>query len=328
MTSIEPARWLESAVRRVTYLGLAVALTITMTAGTGRAQAAPPTDPVDRAMWFVDRCAEATEQMNAGQYDEALAGFRKLATTCGDLDEDGFVAIAIGDCLAALRRDDEARAAYQAARAAHPDQATSIDRKLVELEMAGPVTNDLIDRLRQLVATANDANTRTAFQWQLARALQKRAKALLDESVLALRDGRLPATDVWGQISTKYADLVEELATDLGSLIARTERRWGSARGPAAIQRPADVARTESSGVDVQSIRLECIASGAGNSKVSISVSWGRTDAPMEIVVDGQRIVLNDEDMRQLERYVDRAARVVLKSKDSEERPSPGSKQP
>lgn len=185
-----------------------------------------PSDTVERTMTFVDKSAEATELLSSGKTQEALAVFQDLQSRYGDLDQDGYVAMSIGDCLTTLGRLDEARQAYQAAGQSHFELANRVNQRLVELELAGEVTDDLLARLRFTVQMSTPVDFMA--NWRLGRALQKRAWAVLTEATAAFHaalDSGTPFGECAGQ-SDHVAEL-DELTQDLGHLIDTMESHWG-----------------------------------------------------------------------------------------------------
>ncbi len=74
----------------------------------------------DRAMQFIELSVNATDLFNQAKYPEALQAFDQLLRDYGDLDEDGFLAVSLADCLQAVGRRDEARTMY--ARCSSPSR--------------------------------------------------------------------------------------------------------------------------------------------------------------------------------------------------------------
>jgi tetratricopeptide (TPR) repeat protein len=152
---------------------------------TAIAAGQPASDPVERSMRFVDQSLKATELFNADKADQALPIFQDLLKQDRDLDEDGHVALSIGDCLASLGRLDQARQAYQNAAKLHPDLKSRIDQRLLQLALKGEITEELIAKLRTAAKTKNE--TQYSVNVQLERALIKKAGTLLVEAGDALQ---------------------------------------------------------------------------------------------------------------------------------------------
>jgi Flp pilus assembly protein TadD len=102
-----PSRLTAAILRTVVAAVLGGAMIPVTAAGSTGADASP-----DRAMDFVERSVEATALYNQRKLPEALASFQLLLQEYGDLDEDGYVAMSLADCLHMLGRHDEARTAY------------------------------------------------------------------------------------------------------------------------------------------------------------------------------------------------------------------------
>ncbi len=210
-----------------------VVFAASLLAGPAPARAQSPTDPVERAMLFVERSLEATELYGAGRIEEALSVFEQALADGADLDEDGHVAVSIGDCLARLNRTEDARLAYQAVAVARPELLPGIEHRLIELELAGEVSDALLNRLRTAVA-AEPGNPGRA--WHLTCALLKRAAALLPEAAdtyhLVLQTGMVP------QRSMREAGIaaqLQEIRDQLLGLAAKFSRASQDLSASAAI---------------------------------------------------------------------------------------------
>jgi tetratricopeptide (TPR) repeat protein len=195
----------------------------------GAAGSTVPDASPDRAMEFVERSVEATELYNQRKLPEALASFQFLLHEYGDLDEDGYVAMSLADCLHMLGRHDEARVAYESVLVAHAELAEVVRSRLREVALAGEPDDALLEELRS--AAAFESEDLYAIRVQLGRALQKRAAALLSEAMQAFRSAA--ATDPTVAQPTRrttasQAEMLAELQEDLASLIERMERSWGA----------------------------------------------------------------------------------------------------
>ena len=195
------------------------------------AWAAVPADPVERAMYFVEKSAQATELFNAGRPADALVTFQEILAGCPELDEDGYVAISIGDCLAALDQPAEARSAYAAALAAHPEMKAGIEARMAELDLSGAITDALIARLR-LAAQAKD-DARFAANWRLGRALLGRAEDLLREATAAFDTVKKSEglCELSRALAARAVSLAE-LSDDLASMKAELTDLWKAGRPP------------------------------------------------------------------------------------------------
>ena len=306
---------------RVT-IGLVILLA---TKGVTWSQDVDPTDPVERAMYFVDRSTEATELFNTNDTEEALAIFQELDTGYADLDEDGYVALTIGDCLAVLERDEEAWEAYEAAAAAHPELETEIAEKITELELAGDNLHpDLLPELRS--AYRNDPDSQFAAGWRLGRGLQKRAKVLLDEAATTFRalgevsDGKFGPSR---NSVRNHAAVLEELAEDLTLLVERTERRWGSARQPVLQNRCAQgqaspyVAITEN-----QRCEREIRTKDGRRVKLLFETSGDAPSREMRVEADGKPVELTPTQRLLIRRHQERINTLLLEAVDAAQEPN------
>ncbi|HOW72489.1 MAG TPA: hypothetical protein PKY77_17965 [Phycisphaerae bacterium] len=270
------------------------------------------TDPVERSMQFIEQSMKATDLFNEGKVKEALAVFTKLLETSPDLDEDGYVALSVGDCLAVLDRREGARAAYEAAQAAHSDLAGAVDDRLIELELAGNVSDSLLDRLR--FAATGRSEKRFVAAWQLGRALQKRVQALLIEAASAFRmaaqlDSPIPKTDWQADHLVDLDDLNEQLT----GVIERVERRWAelrrylSGRQGTGEQLPMQPSST-------QNRQYECTLRIAGGEQVVLRGSQDRTDGGPRFTANGKPIQLNEGQADSIRRYQERIDHILLEA--------------
>ncbi len=104
----------------------------------------------DRAQW-VRRVQEASDLLGGGKAAEALAAFESLQRDQPTLDNDGMVALGIGDCQFQLKQYEQAYATYGQAAQAHPDLDDTVWR-LVETELSLGRFDQATNRLQQVVA--------------------------------------------------------------------------------------------------------------------------------------------------------------------------------
>lgn len=283
---------------------LAAGAWVALFGGLGAWAQSPPADPVDRVDWFLRQSARATELFNAGRPEEALTIFQQLSATCADLDDDGHVAITLADCLAALGRDAEALSAYESARSAHPELSARIAEKVAELELAGPITDGLLNRLREAVRREPG---NVGARWRLARALQKRAKILLDEAARAFQAvassdptmASLPAI-------VGYAANVQELADDLGAMIRRMEDRWGGARRPLLRVPEYGHDSNVDRAVRPGRFRAEWRTRLAEDAYLRVEMRLDEDTGEIGVVVEGKAFELTPTQEAQVRRHIDR----------------------
>lgn len=277
-------------VCRPLYAGVLLALL------TGSGLQAQTTDPVDRAMYFIERSTEATELLNSQKFEEALAIFRELSMY-SDQDTDGYVAAAIGDCLAGLNRPAEARAAYDRALAAHPDLKESLNRKIAELDVIGEVSEEGLARLRA-AAPGN-----SAAQWRLARGLQQRARALLSEAAAAFRNAA-EAGNPMAMEGTTQATLLEDVVQELGKLVSQRD-----------VLDIKKAMREHAERWEPQRQHVEQVLRRHDGRSYEIQIRREGTQSP-EISVNGSQLPLTCEQLRLLQIYQERINAVLIQAAD------------
>jgi tetratricopeptide (TPR) repeat protein len=291
-------------------------LTIVLAGDVGWAGSPHMEDPVERSMTFIDKTMQATKLANDNKTKEALALFEKLAADYGDLDEDGYVAIAIGDCLATLERLEEARTAYKNAAEAHPELANSVRQRLVELELAGQVSEVLVEDLR--VEAANQDEATAAAYWRLGRALQKRAKATLIEAATAFR---LAGSVEPSQISLvrpapmrRQAAMLDELAEDLGALIDQSEEKWGWLRQLMVGGSPRGRAKPVKPDLVVHARRCEYTVQTREDPPIRLEITQDQDDCAMRCAADGEPIRLTETQKLLIGRHEARISAILLEA--------------
>jgi len=280
-------------------------------------QDADAADPVERSMYFIERSAEATDLFNANQPQEALAILQDLDANHADLDEDGYVAMTIGDCLAILGRDPEARAAYQAAAASHPDLEAKVAQRLIELELAGSASDALIEELR-FAAYSQEAEDENRFiaSWRLGRALQGRAKTLLDEAAGAFRaaaDSGLGQGFPYPVAILNHATVLEELAEDLTFLVERAGKRWGSARRPAPV-RSCSEGQWSPSDLVTERQRSERLLRTRDGRRIEVQIRHDEQKGEMEITANHRPIKLTATQKLLIRRHQERINAILLEA--------------
>jgi len=292
------------ASRTLMVLGMfAASLPVEIQAGEG-------VDATERSMAFIDRSSRATELFNANKPAEALAIFRDLALNYADLDEDGYAALSVGDCLAALGRDDEARAAYASALSTHPGLATDISSRLIELELAGEVTDAMIEQLRAAAMASQEG--RHAAQWRLGRALQSRARSLLAEAAKAFRAAAGRETP-FGSLLVGQADLLEELAGDLEAAISRADAAWGTARRP-FWKRQCDGDEPASGRPLTEMLRCEWVARTKDGCRIEFQVGRDGKDGQVQVTANGKPIRLTRAQQLAIQRHGERINSILLEA--------------
>jgi tetratricopeptide (TPR) repeat protein len=269
-----------------------------------------PTESIERTMTFIDKSGEATELFLSGKTEEALAAFQDLLANCRDLDQDGYVAIAVGDCLMALNRTAEAEAAYKAAAQDHPDVQEQVDQRLVELAITGDVTDDLLARLRYAVQTA--ASTDFMPTWRLGRALQRRARALLVESLAAFRKAaEIKSPMCEGLNISNHVTELEELADDLGSLIDHQDVMWGRPGASGFYKRLMEECQGPKIVMQKQEARWQVKLNG--KSPVAVQLNTDEKGI-RQFRVDGRPVTLDINQTLLLQRHQQRINEILLQA--------------
>ena len=303
--------------RPVLWRGAAIGiLTIVLAGDAGWARSPDVEDPIERSMTFIDKTMQATKLANDNKTKEALALFEKLAADYGDLDEDGYVAIAVGDCLATLKRYREARTTYQNAAEAHPALADSVRQRVVELELAGEVGEALVEDLR--VATADQDEVTAGAYWRLGRALQKRARATLIEAATAFRlAGSLKPSLISscrpGKMS-RHAAMLEELAEDLGALIDQYEDEWGWLRQLLADGPPSKGAEPPKPDLVVQARHCEYTVQTREDPPIKLEIGQDQDNGSVRCAADGRPIELTETQKLLIRRHEARISAILLEA--------------
>lgn len=265
-------------------------------------------DSPDRAMEFVEKSVQATELFNEHKFAEALTLFQDLMQTYGDLDEDGYVAMSLADCLNGLGRRDEAKAMYQTVVAAHENLAQVIQQRIREMALSGPPDDVFLEELR--VAALTEVENAYAAKVQLARALQKRAVSLLAEAVEVFRaaaetDPNLAQPS--RRMVSGQAEMLAEMQEDLTALINRMDRAWNVLN---ALKEPNDAHETGASGVGTY--RAEWDAAQGGE-PLKIETTWEEC-GDLQVTVNGKPLVLNRTQSLVIRRHQERINALILEA--------------
>jgi tetratricopeptide (TPR) repeat protein len=270
---------------------------------------ADETEQVERSMQFIDQSFNATELYNAGEVEKALTIFQELLVTNPDLDEDGYVALSVGDCLAALGRIQEARDAYHAAVASHPDLNTEVNRRLVELDLIGNVNDDLIATLRCEVQQ-RDSDPYTS-NLQLGRALEKRAEAMLKESISAFRAAFVVGSSCLGNITQNHVAALEDLTDDLEFNIEQLESYLNQLGRKKNIKTIETEKKTPSVAIEKQHWRWNSRIEHQPAVSIEIKIN---KDGNKEILADGQAIKLTPTQELLIRRHEQRINQIILEA--------------
>jgi tetratricopeptide (TPR) repeat protein len=289
---------------------LAVLLSLLYPAGPLAAQG--PTQDVDRSFHFVERLSEATNLFNAGKPGEALAIYQELLADGVDLDEDGYAALGLGDCLVALSQNEQARAAYAAALAAHPESQSSVAGRIAELDVI--VADDAA--LARLRASANSGNA--IDLWRLGRALQKRAESLLLEAGKTFRAAAAAdSTELLPKFMARsmagHVAVLDELTRDLSVMVKQTELTWAVPQraNPLApkIQEPATGPT-----FSTQRQKAEFLLETKDNQRVEVQLHGESDRDPVQVTVNGRPIELTETEKQLIQRHRDRINAILMEA--------------
>lgn len=288
-------------------LGIAVLL-LAGIAGPWVLAQEPAEDAIDRQIRFHEELAAATELVMDRRAAEALPELQRLQRTYGDLD-DGFLSMAVADCLRDLGRKPEAMAAYRAA-ARFPQFEQAARYQAREMELAGPPDPMLIEELRAEAARGGDESL--SARWQLARALQKQAKALLAESAGLFRGAaQVPSRDAFMPtgLAKAQAESLDELAEDFGQMIDQLEQVWGR------VVRPVDMASATFKRPKVGSMKAEWSVDDCHAGLISITLEQPE-GAPMTLTVNGKQVQVDERTALLIRRHQERIAQIALEASE------------
>lgn len=257
---------------------------------------------VDRQFVYIDRVSEATDFYNQGKYAESLATYRMLAQKYQDLDADRFVAIGIGDCLAALGQVDEARRAYEAIQPVGDQQRKTLNEKIADLAMKGRIDDGVLKRLRQQIQ-GEQAYTAS---WRLGRALQKYAADILAEASSVFRQtAKLPGEKlVSDEQLTAHSAYLDDLLADLRFLIDEMEGRLSFPQDPKALSDPRYGSARER--------HVKLTMELPSQKTVQLELDSDAATPCGTVKVDGRPLQLSPAQSRLLQRLMDRAAAVMI----------------
>lgn len=272
---------------RVPGLVLQLLAAAAFAGGLPDASASEPDSP-DRAMAFVEKSVEATELFNQRKFAEALVRFEELIRDYGDLDEDGYIAMSLADCLVGLDRLDEARAMYESVAAGHASLAQAVQQKLRELALNATPDDALLDELRAAVAA--DLDRAYAANVQLGRALQRRAASLLAEAATVFRaaaEAEPNLTQPSRRLVSSQAEMLAEIQEDLTALISRMERAWGALQSLKEMSDQSDAATA--AGV---TYRAEWTSPVNAGQPLKFETTWAEC-GDLQVTVNGKPVVLD-----------------------------------
>lgn len=298
---------------------VAIVRVVVLTAGLCVLPATPAhaqqaADPVERSMYFVEQAAKATEWLAADKPREALVIFENLAANYADLDDDGYVLRAIGDCHVALGDFAAAQAAFEKAVSLRPELAEKLASRLVETQLEGEPGDALIAELR--VAASTDRRDRALSQWQLARALEKKARALLLESAAAFRtldEAEFPVPSPRSFHFAERAAALEEIAEELNTLIHDLQKAW-SALQWGRLVRIESADKTPNAEAVLSKLRASWVVRKKDGAELKLELRGDETDCKTTLIVEGRPVALTDLQTQLIRRHHERINAILMEA--------------
>jgi tetratricopeptide (TPR) repeat protein len=280
-------------------------------ANLGHAQHAEE-EALERSMTFVELLNDATELFNEGRLEEAVSILQTLAADYADLDVHGLAVMALGDALSGLNRFEDARAAYLRALNAHAELREALGERLIELDLLGPMNEGLLDYLR--AAARPDGEGGASARRQLGRALAQRARELLAEAVETLRSIEPETVFCRGSrwLLSDQAALLEDLERDLAFINERMEQTglFRLLRLEAGGEPPGGAGEPENV-IESRHLRQTLRTPGGRRVEVELTQDGGSC---LQVVVDGEPVILTDVQRRLLQRHQERMNAILLEA--------------
>lgn len=298
---------------------LAALLAACLSAGA-RAEIPDPPDPseqqvqqADNQVQWIQRLQEASNLLASGKAAEALKAFQSLQAEFPDLDTDGLVAMAIGDCQFNLQQYDQAKATYQQVQAQHPERAQHIWIRLTEVDMAMGKPAAAEASLQQIMNGTDNNETKSWAALRLATVQERQAIAALQQAQAAYAkacdiktEGISVSTD-WAQTHAEdLKDAIQQLQTALGQFDRNLQ--WTSiARGDISTVMPAKarVAKVQIAGT------LARIVDGFMPQKDTVELTVNK-DGKIEATIGGKKVEVDAAAQRQINRHMEQALRLLL----------------
>jgi hypothetical protein len=266
---------------------------------------------VERSFHFIERLSDATELFNAGKPAEALVIYADLASKSPDLDEDGYAAIGVGDCLASLNQNEQARAAYASAVAAHPDLKANVTTRLAELDVA-EATEEAIIRLGEAAKSGSATDL-----WRLGRGLQKRAETILAEASKSFKAAAASqsAELLPGYLArslTSHVAVLEEFTRDLSAVVEQTESSW-SARHVVRLAPKAPGAAIGPT-FTTERQKAEYLLQTPEGQRLEVQVRGESDYDAVQVTVNGKVVELSETEKQLVQRYQDRMNTILMEA--------------
>lgn len=291
---------------------------------TAQAEVPDPPEPTrqdmvaaDQQLRWTQRTHEIVRLLAAGKPAEALAICEQLLRETPAQDRDGLVALATGDCHWRLKQYDQARQAYQAAAAAHPELESTVWIRLAETELAAGRFEPAERLLRDAQARPIDPELKSWAALRLAMARERQvirqlaqveeayrqaAAAYVGPNPDALRWRRTHADDLnetIGQLRAALAQMdhwqrmmpvfwTDNLATERAARVELARVRINAETRP-----PAQDDQMEPDPAAAQTVELTF-----------------EKDGKLEVKVAGRKVNLDEATRRQVLKHLEQAVRL------------------
>ena len=306
---------------------LAIMLSIGL-ATSARADVPEPPEPSEQHLQHVEmqaawaaRLQDALILLANNKPDQALEALESIQNNFPDLDTNGMVALAIGDCLFRLKQYEQARKAYQAAAEQHPDLADSLWMRLVEADLALDRFTSAADSLTRVLAGHADAEDKSYAALRLAMVLEHQAIRSLQQAENAYRKaaeaypGRNPGAKRWRQT---HADDLRDTVAQLQAALAQMDNWirhmpviWTDGLTP----RPALSVQIDKANLAGQLSEPEETRLARPTEKTAVELTVDK-DQKLEITVAGKKVPVDEAAQRQILKHLQQALRAANQAKE------------
>lgn len=296
----------------IRLLALSLAVACSMPA---RAEIPDPPEPTEQlvqasesqAQW-VQRFQQASSLLTAGKTQDALKVLQSLQANLPDLDTQGLVAVAIGDCQFNLQQYEQARQTYLQAQAAHPELADHLWVRLTEVDVVTGKTTAAQTTLQQIMAGTGSSDTKSWAALRLATVQERQAIQALQQAQEAYTKANQARTEGVSGIGWALAhaedlkDAVQQLQTALRQLDRNAQ--WLSVTPD---QRSMNMSMVQ--GLKVAKAQLGGTIHRIFD-KDSVELTIDK-DGKVEATLGGKNVQIDAATQRQIKRHVEQALRLV-----------------
>jgi tetratricopeptide (TPR) repeat protein len=290
-----------------------------------------PPDPVEseiaraqmQSQW-VQRVQEAFSLDGQGKTADALAALQSIQLDLPELDTDGLVAVAIGDCQFHLKQYDQALASYLRAAELHPALNDTIWVRLVETDLAQGKIDEASERLQEVLASGATPEQKAWACLRLGNLHETQAIRMLTEAEQAYRqgagfddlDGRHGCKDDWMPThaddlhdATAQLQLAQRQITQIGEMMPVF---WSDSTSPVSLP-SAEISKARISGQITRTNGQkdagprQAKESGAAQT-VELAVD---KDGKVEVTLAGRKVELGPAAQRQILKHLEHTLRVA-----------------